>query len=275
MTSRFRESRRPVRSAREPAIWRGPLTSTDVMERAPVQHSVRGRVFVSWRIFSGMIVLSFMLVLLIFFSADAFYVRSIAVGGLQYATKEEVFALSGIANMHVFWVDPQQVRADILRSPTIADATVTLGWPPQMVQVMVREREPALVWEQSGIATWIDLQGRVMRQREDRPDLMRVSVDSMIDGPPETDISLDIVNGVLQLRDLLPNTSALRYHPEKGLGYNDARGWEAWLGTGTNMPEKILVYNAVVSDLQTRGVTPGEVNVSDPDHPFYTVLAGR
>jgi hypothetical protein len=61
----------------------------------------------------------------------------------------------------------------------------------------------------------------------------------------------------------------LRYHPDKGLGYQDARGWNAWLGTGTNMPEKILIYNAIVANLQARGITPSEINVSNPDAPFY------
>ena len=28
-------------------------------------------------------------------------------------------------------------------------------------------------WEQSGTANWVDIQGRIMQQREDRPDLLR------------------------------------------------------------------------------------------------------
>jgi hypothetical protein len=177
--------------------------------------------------------------------------------------------------MHIFWVDPDQVRADILRSPTVADAVVRIGWPPNMVQIVITEREPALVWEQSGTATWIDLQGRVMRQRENRPDLMRVSVDDSVTGTVGARVEPDIVSGAVQLQSLVPGVNLLRYHPDKGLGYNDQRGWETWLGTGTDMPEKVLIYNAIVSSLQARGIVPSEISVANPDAPYYSVLSGR
>lgn len=270
MTSKLRESRR---SARTPAIWRGRMPPD--AERARVQHGVRGRFSVPWRLVSGLIVLSLLMVLALFFTSDAFYVHSIAVGGLRYMTSTEIFSLTNVTNMHVFWIDPDQVRADILRSSTVADADVRIGWPPNMVQIVITEREPALVWEQGGTATWIDLQGRVMRQRENRPDLLRVSVDNTVTGPVGASVEQEIVSGAVQLQTLVPGVGVLRYHPEKGLGYNDHRGWEAWLGTGTNMPEKVRIYNAMVSSLQVRGIVPSEVSVANPDAPYYSVVSGR
>jgi hypothetical protein len=273
MTSRLRERRQ--KTGRTPGILR--RGSAEAVDRPEVQHGSRGRVYVSWRIFSALIVASLLTVLSLFFNADAFYVHSIAVGGLQHLTKEEVFALTEIANMHVFWVDPEEVRDNILRSPTVADASVEVGWPPNMIQIVIEERQPALVWEQAGVATWIDLQGRVMRQREDRPDLLRISAENIIEGPlgPDVQISEDVVNGALQLRSLFPNIEVLRYHPHKGLGYQDGRGWEVWFGIGTDMPEKILIYEAIVANLQARGIQPGEIDVSNPDAPYYSVMWGR
>ena len=262
MTSKTRENRR---TARTPAIWRGRL-STEV-EHAPVQHGVRGRFSISWRIVSGLIVLSLLVVLGLFFTSDAFYVHSIAVGGLRYMTSNEIFTLTNITSLHIFWVDPDQVRADVLRSPTVADAEVRIGWPPNMVQIIITEREPALVWEQAGQATWIDLQGRVMRQREDRPDLLRVSADSSMTGPVGATLDPDIVTGAVQLQALLSGVNVLRYHPDKGLGYNDQRGWEAWFGTGSDMSEKVLIYNAMVNDFQDRGYFLREFDVGNPDAP--------
>jgi cell division septal protein FtsQ len=228
-----------------------------------------------WRILSGLIVVSLLAVLALFFTSDAFYVRSIAVGGLHYMTSNEIFTLTNVTGIHIFWVDPEQVRQDVLRSPTIAETQVRIGWPPNMVQIIVTEREPALVWEQNGTATWIDLQGRVMRQREDRNDLLRISVDNLMTGPVGSTIDPDVVTGAVQLQSLLSGIRLLRYHPDKGLGYNDQRGWQAWMGTGSNMPEKVAIYNAVVLNLQSRGVVPTEINVANPDSPFYSVFAGR
>jgi hypothetical protein len=274
MASRSREGRR--RTERLPGVWHGTLSQAEGSPRPVIQHGARGRVLVGWRFFSGMIIACLLLVLFLFFSADAFYVHSIAVGGLEYLTKEEVFALSDIANMHIFWVDPAAVRASILRSPTVADATVYVGWPPQMVQIVVEERQPALVWEQAGVAAWIDVQGRVMPQRQDRPDLLRI-YDYDTEGPlaPNTRVDTGAVSGALQLRSMFPNIDALRYHPHKGLGYQDGRGWQVWFGVGTNMPEKIRVYDAIVENLLSRTIYPEEINVARPDAPYYCCVGGR
>ena len=151
MTSKLRETRRATRT---PAIWRG--RSSSEVERSPVQQAVRGRFTIPWRMVSGLLVLTLVMLLVLLFSSDAFYVHSIAVGGLKYMSSNEIFSLTNVTNMHLFWVDPVQVRADIMRSPTIADAQVRVGWPPNMVQIIITEREPALVWEQAGTANWID-----------------------------------------------------------------------------------------------------------------------
>ncbi len=137
---------------------------------------MRGRFTIPWRLVSGLMVLSMLTVLALFFTSDAFYVHSIAVGGLHYMTSDEIFTLTNITNMHIFWVDPAQVRRG---HPALADGRRRRRahrLAPNMVQIVITEREPALVWQQAGTATWIDLQGRVMRQREDRPDLLRVSL---------------------------------------------------------------------------------------------------
>lgn len=213
----------------------------------------------------------------LFFGAGAFYVHTIAVGGLETLTKEEVFALTQTANYHLFWIDPVQVRENLIESPTIADAEVRLGWPPQMVQIIIQERQPVLVWEQAGAATWIDLQGRVMQLREDRPNLMRVSYEGLADTPlgPNDSVPVEVVNGALQLRELLVDITVLRYSPDYGLGFRDARGWDAWFGAGTDMPDKILIYNALVDDLLARGIQPNVVSVADPNAVYYSTLLGR
>lgn len=269
MASRSREGRR--RSGRAPGVWQQPGVAPRA-DRPPVQHGVRERGFLGPRLVSAIIILCLVAILFVFFTADAFYVHSIGIAGLEYLSKEEVFALTGIADMHIFWVDPATVSEAILRSPTIAEATVQVGWPPIMVQVGLTERQPALVWQQAGLDTWIDLQGRVMQQREDRTDLLRI-VDGMTEGPlgPNVRVEADVVNGALQLRSLYPNIDQLAYDPQSGLGYQDGRGWRVWFGAGTDMPDKIVVYDAIVANLLARGIQPLEINVADPHAPYYSV----
>ena len=36
------------------------------------------------------------------------------------------------------------------------------------------------------------------------------------------------------------------------------------MGTGSDMSEKILIYNAIVNSLQARSTVPNEINVAEP-----------
>jgi hypothetical protein len=118
---------------------------------------------------------------------------------------------------------------------------------------------------------WIDLHGRIMKLREDRADLPRVLVDDTIDSELGDNVLVPsaVVNGALQLAELLPEVNEFRYTPDYGLGYRDSGGWEIWFGTGTDMPEKLLIYEAVKTNLQTRNIVPFAINVANPDAPFY------
>ncbi|MCS7072322.1 MAG: FtsQ-type POTRA domain-containing protein, partial [Anaerolinea sp.] len=155
-----------VTPRRDPAIWYGstPLASRSAA-RPAVPQAARGGFGVSWRVVSGVIVIALIGLLVLVFVTDAFYVYGPEILGLEYMTPNEVFAISGLANLHVFWVDPAEVRRSLLQSPTIADARVEVGFAQPLVTIHVEERQPALAWEQAGVQVWLDVQGRVMRQR--------------------------------------------------------------------------------------------------------------
>lgn len=261
------------RASRAPAIWRGEVAGyVPSAENVPAQID-EGHGFQAWRLVSAFIVVIVLAMLAIFFTSDAFYIHSASVAGLETMTLEEVYALSGVSDLHLFWVDVGAVRAKLLQSPTIATASVSVGWEQPLVRIEIEERTPALIWEQSGVPVWVDLQGRIMRQRQDRSDLLRVLADNAGDGAPQS-IDPTIINGAVQLHQLVPDQPTFRYNPEYGLGYNDARGWEVWLGTGLNMPEKVLIYNAIAADLSARGVLPRTIFVTNPDSPHWCCQAG-
>jgi hypothetical protein len=225
----------------------------------------------SWRAVSGLLVLGLSALLYLFLTMDAFFVSSVAIGGEKYIPREEVFRFSDIARRHIFWVDPAEVEARLESVPNIADASVLVGWPPDMVQILVVEREPALIWEQ-GVRVWVDVNGIVMMQREDRPGMLRIVVPNA-----EEPISVGqripktVVDGAIQLRQRYPNVDVLLYDSQKGLGFHEADGWTVWFGTGEDMDTKLLVYHAIVDEI-TDEVQPGEINVVDPDRPVYTEL---
>ncbi len=255
------------RRANRRARKRGPA------QRATVRTSPRVSVYtlLSWRMVSGVIVVGLVAVLYVFLSANAFYVSAVAIGGERYLTREEIFRFSEIAQRHIFWIDPADVEARLESVPNIANAEVLIGWPPDTVQIVVVEREPALIWEQQ-IRAWVDVNGIVMKQYEDRPDLLRVVVqnadEAISDGQR---IPRPVVDGALQLKRRYPEISVLLYDSLKGLGHRDTRGWTVWFGTGEDISTKLLVYNALVGQIYP-DIQPGEINMSDPDRPTFTVL---
>jgi hypothetical protein len=225
----------------------------------------------SWRTVSGMLVVGLSVVLYLFMTMDAFYVSSVEIGGERYVSREEIFRYSDIARRQIFWIDPKDVEARLRAVPNIADAAVLVGWPPNMVQIVVTEREPALTWEQ-GVRVWVDVNGIVMKQREDRPDLLRIVVPNATDpiGVGER-IPQTIVDGALFLKKRYANIDVLLYDSTNGLGYHDGRGWTVWFGTGEDMATKLLVYNQLIADIWP-DTQPGDIYMTDPDRPYYTVL---
>lgn len=266
MTTRSREQRVVERKRTKSARAPGVLRQRQSVEALPsVQHGARG-LQVNWRIFSGLMVVCLIVVMGLLFTVDAFYVHRIEVAGLRYLKQSEIYTLTDIANTHIFWIDAERVRRNIMQAPTVADAEVVVGWPPDMVRITVTEREPALVWDQANVPVWVDINGRVlMLPQEERPDLVRVVVEG-VDEIVETSTRIppEVINGALQLRELLPEAGTLRYHPQKGLGFADPSGWDAWFGSGTDIGVKILVYKQTIAEY---GSLPSlrEIDVSSPD----------
>lgn len=244
--------------------------------------SARGRRlagFSRWRLASAALLILCGAILALFFSGDVFFVRSIQVRGNDYVTREEVFAYSDIADFHMFWLDPEQIRQSVLRSPSIADISVVLGWPPNLIEIIVQESQPAIVWSDAGEETWLDLQGRAMRARAEMPNLLHINVvsaDIEAPKPRPDDFTGDMVLGALRLREILPAGEQLSFHPLHGLGWTNELGWQIWMGSDSAavMSEKVKLYNVLLESYISRAIPVAELNIANPAAPFYQVLWG-
>ncbi len=211
---------------------------------------------------------------------DVFVVSSAEIGGLRYVPAEEVFADSGVAGQRVLFIDPQVVEERLETSPSLESARVTVQWPARVI-IRVREREPALIWEQGGQRYWVDLNGHLMAERRDVPGLLRVvnegqAIPFQCPGPACADqdaitIDPEVVRGAQHLKTLRANIDFLYYDPVHGLSYQDGRGWRAYFGIGATMDVRLVVYETLVASLESRGIRPVYIDVSNPDAPFYRV----
>ncbi len=234
-----------------------------------------------------------------------FYLRYIPVDGLVSIPADEIVATSGLAGRHVFAVDPNVAARRIAEMPGIVSASVTLKWPNR-VNISIVEDTPIAVWMTPDQSFWINEQGQLLPARIDVPGLIHIRSENTRgligvpakeeaesagpaadDGeaedieeevaetpPPKTSgaVPTDILLGALILQKLQPNGTtllSLNYHPSNGLSYQDERGWPVFLGTGTDMRQKLTIYRAIVDDLLTQGITPQYVSVTNKEKPFF------
>lgn len=78
----------------------------------------------------------------------------------------------------------------------------------------------------------------------------------------------------LNLKQERPEIEQLIYSPASGLQFWDSRGWIAKFGAGDDLVTKVNVYEAIVSNMQARGIVPEYVSVVHPTKPVFKPISG-
>jgi hypothetical protein len=120
-----------------------------------------------------------------------------------------------------------------------------------------------------------------MVERRDIPTLLHVinegeAIPFQCPGPLCADqdtitIDPEVVRGAQHLKTLRVNIDVLYYDPVRGLSYQDGRGWRAYFGIGATMDTKLVTYETLVANLESRGLRPLYIDVSNPNAPYYRV----
>jgi len=237
-----------------------------------------------------------------------FYLTYIPVEGSVAVSPDEIAEASGLAGRHAFAADPTEAARKIGEIPGIISATVTLRWPNQ-VFIAVNEEVPVAIWAENDREFGVTQSGRLIPAVQLRQDLLRIESETeftpfpiggdrtsgKLSLPKEKDdagsasantkngkddgqekqltslafIPPDILNGAMQLQALRPTIDTLYYKPAGGLSYEDERGWRGYFGTGMQMNQKLVVYEAIVADLKARGIQPEYISVSNQEKPYY------
>lgn len=215
---------------------------------------------------------------------EAFYLTLIPVEGVVSIPPEEIVEVSGLAGAHTFSIDPEQAAGQITDIPGVISSTVTMRWPNQ-VHIRILEDTPIAVWEQEGTQYWINETGEILPARLAVSGLLHIVVEGDVTVAPEADeeglveeetivfVPEEVLNGALQLRELRPTLNTLYYQSTGGLNFEDSRGWQAYFGTGTDMTQKLVVYEAIAEDLIARGLEPVEISVASQEKPYYKAVS--
>lgn len=83
-------------------------------------------------------------------------------------------------------------------------------------------------------------------------------------------ISLDLLHAAQKLTEVLPVGTALVYSPDRGLGWQDAGGWDVYIGKDlSDFTQKINLYQHTIEQLTSQGITPAVVSVEYLENPYY------
>ncbi len=229
------------------------------------------RLHVSWRLASFSLVLLLVAMLARLLTDPRLFVDGINLGGASLVPGEEIYAESGLARQHIFWVDPAEAQKRIAAIPGIAAAQVSVKWP-NAVTVIVQERAPVVMWMEGEQKWWVDARGLKFKSRGDLPGLLPITVDDAPSGAPlsaDRPAPVEAIQGALRLKQLRSNIELLHYDSLRGLSYQDGRDWRGYFGVGLNMEQKLVVYETLVDNLLARGIHPTMISVENPLAAYY------
>ena len=205
--------------------------------------------------------------------------------GNQIVTPADVNSVLNISGQPIFLLTPSDLETRLrLNYPELAFVRVTVSLP-NLVTVDVRERKPAIRWEQGGGYTWVAEDGVAFRPRGEMIGLISVVAESAppVGGgagssvssqdellSPAPFISVEMVQALKGLAGHVPPGVPILYDARMGFGWNDPRGWRAYFGATPNDVElKMRVYESMVESLTQRGIRPALINVTYPTAPYY------
>jgi hypothetical protein len=214
---------------------------------------------------------------------EHFYLTLIPVEGVASFPAQDIVQASGLAGVHIFAADPSQAASQIAELPGVTNASVALRWPNH-VEIEIQEDTPVAVWQEGEEAYWITDRGRLIPWRAGAPGLLTIEYElpsaeiasrpdeAVVTTSPQPNLAFvpqDVLSGALMLRSLRPNIAKLFYRPSGGLSFQDGRGFRVYFGTGTDMHQKLAVYEAILEELESRSLAPTYISVSNQEKPFY------
>jgi cell division protein FtsQ len=212
-------------------------------------------------------------------TASPFLVKAAGVRGNQRLDAAEINAVIGFIGEPIFKAIPSQIEANLRTAfSDLESISVHVGFPNHLI-VDVVERIPVLAWYQDGVVTWVDANGVAFMPRGEFSGLIQVAANgSPI--PVASDPALPLVEQkfiapemVQALTDLVPDVPAgmpMIFDPQYGMGWQDPLGWTVYFGQdSTNIPMKLVVYQAIVNSLTLQGVQPSLISVEYLNAPFY------
>ena len=225
-----------------------------------------------WQVRGGTILSLFLLAFLgvimgRLFTAYTFYVYEAEVRGSQFINPEEIYSVSGLNELSIFWINPEKAEEAILsRLPGIKEVKVTCRLPNR-VTIDVVERQVKVAWEWGGNRYGVDEHGAILPLGGEWEGMLHIQDLSPVAPDVRGRIDREVIRSALELARLLPEANVLQYSDDRGLTlYRD--GHPIYFGSG-EIADKIKIMDALLQELAYEGRHFEYVDVRFLDSPCY------
>lgn len=217
--------------------------------------------------------------LYILWTASSFTVSAAEVVGASRLTVSEISSATDMVNEPIFKAVPAQIEQNLRTAyPDLSSVHVHVAFPNRII-VDVVERMPMLAWYQNGAITWIDADGVAFMPRGEVSGLVQISANGAPPAVQNADDTLgyemkfiapEMVQAMVTLAPYVPSGLPMIFDPQYGMGWQDTRGWFIYFGQNTtDIPMKLVVYQALVDKLAQDGTQPTLISVEYLNSPFY------
>ncbi|MGB8646444.1 MAG: FtsQ-type POTRA domain-containing protein [Anaerolineae bacterium] len=209
------------------------------------------------KFFAGVLMVVLAIALFQLFGVSTFFVDGVNWTGNRYMSANELTQASGVLGWNIFFVDPQEIQANLKKLPEIQDARVSLALP-NTVNVQVTERAPSFVWQTGNATYWVDQEGIAFQARANLNGIMWVKdLDSM---PVKLGarVNADAFNAAVGLHNAWPDgPQAFEWSDAHGLAVRDQHGWLIYFGRAIQMANKLTELQIISTQIvkENRSIT--------------------
>ena len=201
-----------------------------------------------------------------------FTVRRVTVEGSGDISAQEVSRLSGIRlGTRMRAVDVERVRGNVESDGRLAFVSLDRKFPGEMV-LTVRQRSMDALAMQAGKVLALDSDGYVVAELSQLPQQSLPYVSGLKPGKVAVGHRLDTTDGrvptmtavleALKVRGFTANVAELSLEDLNDIRIATRKGTMVLLGDADNMNDKIAWMAGAVADIEARGETGGQLDVS-------------
>jgi cell division septal protein FtsQ len=229
----------------------------------------------SWRWLRGVLLVLVVLIVAgaVWLGLDSrFYIYRVDVEGAVRVSPDEIFQASGLPRLHVLWARPTEIEARILAALPTLESVQAVCKLPANCTITVVERQPRVMWDDTGQLWWVDTDGFVFAAYAEE----QLMEGWLVRGPLPLDEDGQLDEQVrVALTELWASGATispeLEYVPNRGLVLIDERGWRVIVGRGTGMGKRLQLLELLAADLEARGLNPRFVDVRFLKAPYYSL----